>query len=222
MSRFAEARDVFRVVGPEALGDQHVEALPQDRVARPLECLLGRRVEDHDPLFAVDGDDRIHRGDDDLAHAGLRAIQRQDRSIALGGLTLQQGCRGQQDGPDHDHRNQFARGLEPSEIPGSGTDDRRENDESQGGPGDSQPSPEQSDHCFARTLDRVRVGVSVGLVKNAKREPLLASAWRWRRRNLGLLAFPDGAVGRLARPGPCRPMTNAADRLSPHAGCFQR
>ena len=76
-----EAFDMSLVRLVEALGNQHLERLADHRRPRPQEYALGRRVELHDALLLVDGDDRIHRRFDDAAHSRLDIFERAPKIV---------------------------------------------------------------------------------------------------------------------------------------------
>jgi hypothetical protein len=76
--------------GAEALGDEHVEVLPHHRAAGPAEDALGGGVELDHALALVHGDDGVHGGLDDAAHARLDALQRAVHLLALGDLPIEQ------------------------------------------------------------------------------------------------------------------------------------
>jgi hypothetical protein len=82
-ARATEALDMLAVLIAEPFREELVDGLPDDRVARPAEDLLGRGIEQDDPLGRVDRDDRIHRGFYDVGDARGDVLQRAGRRLPL-------------------------------------------------------------------------------------------------------------------------------------------
>src|SRR5215510_1135623 len=73
---FAEDADVLAMRRAEALRDEAVQTLSQSLGGRAAEHLLGSRVEKHDALTLIDGDDRVHRRGQNAGELCLAQSQR--------------------------------------------------------------------------------------------------------------------------------------------------
>src|SRR5215510_13414824 len=74
--RFAEDADVLAMRRAEPPRDKAVQALSQGLGRRAAEHLLSRRVEKHDALILIDGNDRVHRRGKNAGELGLAQSQR--------------------------------------------------------------------------------------------------------------------------------------------------